>query len=878
MDGDEPYVCEIEQDRPTYVGFVVRRRARSIFSLDFHCDYQVEDSGADKRHLSFVLSELRFGGDLQPPVLVESSDPPRFGPFAWTAEAVLQGHLIGGAPETLINVTVDDGESIEVRTDGIGRFALDLSKEAVGHSATTVRVVAGEVSTEFDIMLDPSAIGGERATLPLPVPPRQSGQLEVSAASPTGTGLNVHADVAGAMAPLVHAMTVQTEALRALLFRSDSAFTGLQLQPLAASPALDVASRYGPLFENAAGISGVGHDVIWLGVIDWDFRIQRPQHIATELARRGSRVFYISIVFGARDERGRFEFLKSPEHGVYEVRLKLGCALPSNIYARLETEVVREILSALDEMIAVLSIKAPIAVVQYPSWAPVAFGIPGAVVLHDCLDLVSGFENTPADIVKLEHELIDSSDIVVTASQPLSELIAKRRPNAVIRNGADIDFFAKAAKRPKNSPYKGKVIGYFGAIAHWFESDWIAEAAEAHPDWTFVLIGDAPGIHQRRFSDFRNIVLLGEKPYSELPEHLAYFDVAVIPFKLLDLILCTNPVKLYEYMAAGKPVVASAMPEVVAATDLVYVAEDSGDFVGKIEQALAEDCPKLRRARTAWVQQHGWNNRGKAFSELLGDASPKVSVIVLSYKNWEFTRATLSSILAFSDYQNMEIIVVDNGSGEEIQRNLKDFETRDPRIKLVLSDRNLGYAAGNNLGIREATGEYVILLNNDTYVTKGWVRDLIRPLRLDESIGLVSPLTNNIGNEQRVAIHYGNMEEMALAARLLVRQRSRERFETDCVAFFCVAVRRDVLEKVGLLDESYGLGFFEDDDYCKRVLKAGYRIQITDDVFVHHHLSASFDQLGQERKSRLMAENRAKFEARWGTWKPHSHRSARGFG
>jgi GT2 family glycosyltransferase len=122
------------------------------------------------------------------------------------------------------------------------------------------------------------------------------------------------------------------------------------------------------------------------------------------------------------------------------------------------------------------------------------------------------------------------------------------------------------------------------------------------------------------------------------------------------------------------------------------------------------------------------------------------------------------------------------------------------------------------------------------------------------------------------------MEEMADASRAIVRLRPRQRFKTHCVAFFCVAMRRDVFEQIGFLDESYGLGFFEDDDYCKRVIEAGYEIQIVDDAFVHHHLSASFAQLGDKKKRELMERNKAIYEARWGPWKPHSFRDAPGFG
>ncbi len=149
---------------------------------------------------------------------------------------------------------------------------------------------------------------------------------------------------------------------------------------------------------------------------------------------------------------------------------------------------------------------------------------------------------------------------------------------------------------------------------------------------------------------------------------------------------------------------------------------------------------------------------------------------------------------------------------------------------------------------------------------------------LDSRIGMTGPLTNNIGNEQKVNLKYTGMDEMALLSRTFGRAHLRERYAANNLAFFCVAIRRAVLEKVGLLDKQYGLGFFEDDDYCQRVTRAGFRMEIVDDVFVHHHLSASFSALGQEKKKAQMSRNKAIYEKKWGAWKPHVYRNAPGFG
>lgn len=634
-----------------------------------------------------------------------------------------------------------------------------------------------------------------------------------------------------------------------------------------------LSERYGPLLDEALG-APPGNDVVWLGVIEWHFRIQRPQHLATCLAAQGRRVFYISIEFERADSDGRFRIVSSPQLNVYEIKLRLRGALPPNIYGGFDAAQIDDMRDAMDEFMAVLAIRSPAVVVQYPSWYPIALGIPGALVIQDCLDLVGGFDNVPSSMVEMDRQLTREADLVVTSSQPLADHVG--RTSVMVRNGAEVARFAAAARlepRPEGHP---PVIGYFGAIAEWFEIDWVLECARARPDWRFQLIGNVTGFDRAKKNIPDNVMFTGEIPYAELTAWLRNFDVALIPFKLTDLILCTNPVKLYEYMAAGKPVVATAMPEVVAATDLAYIFNGAAELEKQIERALVEDTPELQRRRMEWAATHTWEERAAIFANAIDASAPKVSVVILTHNNWVFTRACLHSVLKLSDYPNLEVIVVDNASTDETRAQLARL--RDPRLKIILNDRNSGFAAGNNIGLRASTGDFVVILNNDTYVTRGWVRDLIRPLAIDAGIGLAGPVTNNIGNEQKLSIHYANMNEMASIARARVRRQLRSRCEVSGLAFFCVAMSRATLETVGLLDEVYGLGFFEDDDYCRRVEKAGLRMVVVDDAFVHHHLSASFDALGAEKKRSQMEKNKAIYEGRWGAWKPHVYRDAQGYG
>jgi GT2 family glycosyltransferase len=630
----------------------------------------------------------------------------------------------------------------------------------------------------------------------------------------------------------------------------------------------------GPALDARAGRS----DVIWFGIIDWDFRVQRPQHLASVLADAGHRIIYVAPQLEPRDGRGAFRFVSSPRPGVFQVRLKVEPPLPS-LYTGFDGFHAQQTIAAIRECAAVLDSRHPVAVLEFPAWRSAALAVPGATIVMDCLDHVAGFANVSARVVEEERRLIAEADVVVASSQRLVDTLGQTRRTALVRNGADTSFFATRPDEVRFDKSK-PIVGYFGAIESWFEMTWIARAAQERPDLDFVLIGRNTGADAGPVRDLANVHLLGEQPYAELPAYLHQFDVAVIPFKLTELIRNVNPVKLYEYCSAGVPVVASPMPELLGLGDLIYLARDADGFVSQLERAMKEDSPSRRATRREWAANHDWTSRGESFLAAIRSANVKVSIVVLCHDNWEDTRACLESIIALSDYPDdaLEIIVVDNASTDGTAAGLAEFSMRHASVTVVSNAENLGFAGGNNVGIRQATGDIVILVNNDTYVTRGWVRRLIRPLLRDDGLGLTGPLTNNIGNEQKVALKYVTMDEMQEVATRFVDERLGETLETDNLAFFCVAIRRDVIEDVGLLDEDYGVGYFEDDDYCRRVRQKGWRMAIVDDVFIHHRLSASFDALGQEARQELFERNRRIYEGKWGPWQPHRYRDAPGFG
>ncbi|HEX4440435.1 MAG TPA: polysaccharide pyruvyl transferase family protein [Thermoanaerobaculia bacterium] len=245
-------------------------------------------------------------------------------------------------------------------------------------------------------------------------------------------------------------------------------------------------------------------------------------------------------------------------------------------------------------------------------------------------------------------------------------------------------------------------------------------------------------------------------------------------------------------------------------------------------------------------------------------AFPKVSIVLVTYGRADLTRLCLESLFARTEWPNLEVIVVDNASPDGTGDLLEALARTEPRLKVIRNAENRGFAAATNAGLAVATGDYLVPLNNDTVLTHGWVTALIRHLASDPSLGLVGPVTNAIANAAQVEVGYRGLDDLSRWAAEWTRAHDGETFEMPMLAFFCLAMRRSTFERVGALDERFGVGMFEDDDYSRRVKREGLAVRAARDAFVHHWKMASFRRLGKERYFALYEENRRRFEEKWG--------------
>jgi len=248
------------------------------------------------------------------------------------------------------------------------------------------------------------------------------------------------------------------------------------------------------------------------------------------------------------------------------------------------------------------------------------------------------------------------------------------------------------------------------------------------------------------------------------------------------------------------------------------------------------------------------------------------SIIVVTHDNLAFTRLCLRSVLANSG-EGIELIVVDNGSSDGTPSYLARLAERDARVRVLLNGTNAGFAPACNQGLGLATGDHLVLLNNDTLVAPGWLAGLRRHLA-EPGVGLVGPVTNRIGNEAEIDADYATWGEFLAAAARRAGEHAGEWLEIGTPAMFCLAMRRQTFLRLGPLDEGYEIGLLEDDDYAERARRAGYELRCADDVLVHHFGEASFGRLvaGGEYR-RILEANQQRYAEKWGRpWQPYGRR------
>jgi glycosyltransferase involved in cell wall biosynthesis len=255
-------------------------------------------------------------------------------------------------------------------------------------------------------------------------------------------------------------------------------------------------------------------------------------------------------------------------------------------------------------------------------------------------------------------------------------------------------------------------------------------------------------------------------------------------------------------------------------------------------------------------------------------APPLISIIIPAFNQVEYCRQCLTT-LAAATRPPYELILIDNGSTDGVAELFDSIE----HAVVVHNPANLGFSKAINQGLERASG-HPLLLNSDTLLPTGWLERLETTLFASDDIGAVGPMTNCAPGPQEIdSLELTSWQAINDYADELHRARSGRCSDTFRLVGFCMLIRDRVAKEVGLFDERFGTGNFEDDDYCLRIARAGYRLCIAEDCFVFHYGSRTFAGMGltgDEFRS-LIADNQQRLQEKWGRHvaehSPHAHRS-----
>jgi len=235
---------------------------------------------------------------------------------------------------------------------------------------------------------------------------------------------------------------------------------------------------------------------------------------------------------------------------------------------------------------------------------------------------------------------------------------------------------------------------------------------------------------------------------------------------------------------------------------------------------------------------------------------PLLSLLVLGFRNFDVTtRTCLDSLSPWLQDPDIELLVMDNGSPDDSAEKTQAWCENHPTVRCLVSSSNLGFAGGMNWGGAQAHGDWLLLVNNDTLFPPQALDALKSVIRnAPPDVAMLGPVTNSAGNGQRLWKPGATQQDWLEIGAWINQHPTGKLMPTYRSDFFCIAIRRDVWEQLGGLDQTFGLGYYEDFDFSLRLAKAGYRQMITEDVFVLHTGSATFK--GNTAARALMKRNK----------------------
>ena len=353
--------------------------------------------------------------------------------------------------------------------------------------------------------------------------------------------------------------------------------------------------------------------IICFSHLRWNFVYQRPQHLLSRFAKNYTVYFIEEPIF---HEDGDCYTILNSEENVHVIKQYLSNKDDSDVYKR-QHDLLKIFLQKQAGSEYIFWYYSPMMYLFSKQFDP-------ALIVYDCMDELSAFKFAPAGLKETEQELLDAADVVFTGGHSLYQAKKHLHHNIYpFPSSIEKEHFAKARinnQQPadqQNIPYPR--LGFFGVLDERFDIELIRKVATKKPDWNFILLGPIVKINPDDLPRNANIFYLGGKSYNELPAYVSGWDIALVPFALNESTRYISPTKTPEYLAAGKPVISTAITDVVnpyGEENLASIIHSAEEFIKAAEKILKQENKNAWLKKVdAFLKNNSWDN---TFAEMNG--------------------------------------------------------------------------------------------------------------------------------------------------------------------------------------------------------------------------------------------------------------------
>ena len=471
------------------------------------------------------------------------------------------------------------------------------------------------------------------------------------------------------------------------------------------------------------------------------------------------------------------------------------------------------------------------------------------------------------------NELLKDANLLVGTAKPLVTQLEEycqdlkiKRDIKYLANAVDDEMFfpLKQHEKPEDLVIGSKTLIYYGSLwGEWFDWEIIFGVAEANPDYEINLIGDYQGIMNIVTKSPKNVHYLGLKKQEELPAYLKYSDYALLPFKVGKIGDCVSPLKIFEYISMNKIVLATSLPDIKDYPNTYF-----GDTAEEWNKLLKKNLKVDEQKSDEFVSQNNWYNRTCQMLDILYKSESEkcqkefynnISIVVLNYNNKGIIDRCIDSLLRYNKRYSYEIIIVDNkstdGSLEQMKNKYKD------KIKIIENEKN-GCSSGRNLGVKNATKEYIMFLDSDQWaMNEYWIEPYFEIINKVPNVGLIGWAAgwfNKYGKAYHVvdSFAYRYMPQSGLCRK-----------DIGYLGSGGMMIKKELFDKVEGFDLFYDPTCYEDTDLSLKIRNEGFEIYYCPYLGVMH-LPHQTTKSGSSAHKKLTNEKQEYFTKKWNEKNP----------